>query len=862
MLSTLLSFLVLVLGLMLFHKWNPFLGSVVCSIFAFYGVKKLLRTKLDTIIGKFRELGSARCRLPSDVFIFDLSNNVVQLLCSVVGRRSELGGVDAELSDSCLVQSARNRGSDVSQCSPADFMNAEVKTFVDNIKTRYVDSWYRDVSGDQEFPRELEYIIEDVLRALYDRLAVADPCELLQRVIPVAHAHFRKCKEYLATKRGQGDGGGDGHRSRSAPRLKRHLEFSHSALGDEASERCYLKSVMTLLVRLLEPPHLLSSPATNTLVIDILASNILVPIVDLLCDPEWLNWAVLYLCSLEDDVEILAMAADFSTEQSQDGAQAASTSTSNLLQENTSTNTEPHDRLVANIPEGGGNSDPTSSNAAWERLVVSGDSESIPLSQTFAPKKGSECLKLPDVYFSTQDDSASIYGGNDIEEAMEAEEFLGSLVFLDIRISRTESRSVPGKGVHTVYCIEYDTCKRKEDSTVSVSEVHTTWRRFKEFLELQGSLEKNSALEKHLKGIRGPSRWLGSVLSDKKNVQERRIFLQQYLKGLCTREAIVNSQEFHRFLDFQEDGEERQPPEGMKSVPSSGRLDRVFAQGVKNTLELIKTALPGDDHGALSPASPSESNLVLFTDYLPNDIECSFWENEMSQVLQQGMFNFLDNFDQASSPEFSPPLTPSCLHTTRDASPTSASRRSSEDVDTLLLLAKNSEPFVPGKERHEQHLRRLAESLHSEIPFCAAIIDFVVDSLDESHFGRSAHFVFFFEILLGKVLEKILRDRVHAVFDCSNCTVYLHRLHEQLWGQASQEPSFTEAQVARGLVKTIPAFLQLIFGRETVCEVSKLLAKSIQMRAINKCLVFQLMDVLVDFLVSPDECDTDLESEG
>ncbi|CAN7943814.1 unnamed protein product [Ixodes hexagonus] len=334
------------------------------------------------------------------------------------------------------------------------------------------------------------------------------------------------------------------------------------------------------------------------------------------------------------------MASDCPTGPSQDEVEAASTCTNVRLQEGTSTSTEPLDTPNTNILDSAGNN-PTSSNAAWDQLVVPADSESIPRSPTFATKKGNECLSLPDVYFSMQDDSANIFSSNDIEEAVEAEEFLGSLVFLDIRISRTESRSVPGKGVHTVYCIEYDTCKRKDDSTVSVSEVHTTWRRFKEFLELQGSLEKNSALEKHLKGIRGPSRWLGSVHSDKKNVQERRIFLQQYLKGLCTREAIVNSQEFHRFLNFQEDGEEQRPPAGIKPVPSSGRLDRVFAQGVKNTLELIKTALPGDDHGALSPASPSEGNLMLFTDYLPNDIECSFWENEAQfpGQLRPGVFS-------------------------------------------------------------------------------------------------------------------------------------------------------------------------------------------------------------------------------
>lgn len=856
MLSTLLSFVVLVLGLMLFHKWNPFLGSVLCGVFAFYGIKKVLQQKLTTVVKKFCTPNSPRPRLPRDGVVFDLPNNVIQVIHRVIRRRNEPVDPNAANSDTCFGLSARSRGYDVSQHSPLEFINAEIKTFVDNIRDRYIVSWYSDVSANQDFPRELEYIIEDVLRALYGRLAAIDPCELLQLVIPVAHAHFRKFKECLAMKGTPGDvnidDGGLYDSLRDAPR--KHFRFSHVAFEGEASEKCYLKSVTSLLVSLLEPPHVLSSPATNALVIDILTCNILVPIVDLMCDPEWLNWAVLYLCSLEDDVDILAMASNVAAGFSETAHEKEECGSGNLYNAGSFSLREQTD-----IPVTGGQSNLLmSSSFSQDHFLASGDTRGIPDAPRWVSPKSSKQLDLPDVYCSLQDDSVKIYNsGNEVEEAIEAEEFLGSQMFLDIWISRTESRSVPGKGVHTVYCIEYETCKKNDSSEIAVSEVRTTWRRFREFLDFQGRLEKNHTLEKHLKGIRGPSRWLGSILSDKKNVQERRIFLQQYLKDLCTREAIVNSREFHKFLDFEEEAAEAPSSSGMmKSASSSNRLDRVLAQGVKSTLELLKTALPGDDHSLLSPVSPLEGNLVLFTDYLPSDIEYSFSDREMSQVLQQGMFNFLDNFDQASSPEFSPPLTPSCLHHS-NGSPSSASRWSCEEQSPLELAAATALPLGTlslsrGADDRDLALRRLAQSLHAEIPLFSAVIDFIVDSLEAGHFCKSAHFTFCFELLFGKLIERILEEKVRSVFASANCTIYMHRLHQQLWEPGEEEPSFNEAQVARGLAKMVPGWLRLALGAKSVAQLAGLLAKSIQDREINKCLVYELMDVLADFLLVQD----------
>lgn len=864
MLSTLLSLVVLALGLMLCHKWNPFLGSVICSVLAFYGVKKVLQGRLDGIIEKFSRASAAKCRLPKEAFI--LPESTVQFLSRLYGLLTgqEAPGTDSQSGSTCLALPARGEDAGGERNHTLDCVTAEVKAFVDNIKSRYIDSWYNAVSSDQDFPRELEFIIEDVLRALYLRLGSLDSCDLLEQMVSVAHAHYRKYKACLTaverTKRDSCDESCDALRREA---IRKKFPMKHVALESEASEQCYLRGITSVLVKLLEPPHLLASPATNALVIDILTNNVLVPTVDLLCEPEWLSWAVLYLISMEEDAEVLAT-------KSRDAAEHGRGNAWNAAGDCLCKGGQPPlntDAPAAAASVEGGSGDQSSSAMQDLRSSPAPPYQCSSSSCHRSSKEsGSDYLSLPDVYVGTQDNSVKIFGTKDVEKGIEAEVFLGSLVFSDICITRTESRSVPGKGVHTVYCIKYEACKNSDVAAAPKTEVRKVWRRFREFLELQGGLESNPRLRKHLKGIRGPSRGLGSVLSDKKNVQERLVFLQLYLKQLCSREAIVNSKVFHKFLDYSEDTEvQPQPLIEMRRQASSSRLDRVLVQGVKSTLELLKTALPGDDHNILSPLSPLDGSMVLLSDYLPGDLEYSFAESNRPQQLQQCMYNFLDNFDQASSPEFSPPLTPSSLPLPQDHSPSTTSHRSSQGSPTpevhfppteqdAVPLWRGNVPQTP--------FERVAEALHLDVPLCASAVDFVVDSLEDGHACRSAQLVLFVELLLGRALERTLREQFTALFGVVNCTVYLHKLHELLWGSEARAEVFTEAQVTRGLTKFVPTWAQLVFGVDNVCQAARTLAKSIQIRDVNKCLVYQLVDIFVDSLLAQDNCDARLEDNA
>lgn len=856
MLSTSLSFVVLLMGLMLIHKWSPFFGSVLCSAFAYYGVRRLLQHKLDVTFSNLSQ--NTRLGTQTDTFILSWTSSIGCLLQRVLhGRREVVRSYSADGVGTRVQLASPNGKQPGARCDPHCSLDSahvvEVKTFVGNIRALYIEPWYALVSSDTDFPKELEFIIEDVLLAVCEKLFSVDPCKLTKQTIMVFHEHYRNYTNALRAA---------GYARQSDPTqiatgcreedIVNNFVFSHWALENETYERCYLQAVTSILVGLVQPPNVLSSPATNALVIDILTNNILVAAVNLLSDPKWVNSAVVYLCSCEDDPDILSLTEHTLTaEETNDLVSPCDTS----LPKDQACNADADLALPIVLPKY--DPDPV---AVSFILTLSSQEASGPENSNLAiPRKADisarEQQRLPNVYFNAEESSAQVWSYGDVEQAVEAEEFLGSLTFSDIHIVRTESRSAPGKGVHTVYCIEYETSEAKEGQCV-ICKVHETWRRFREFMELQSSLEKNPTLAQHLKGIRGPSRWLGT-LSDKKNVMERRIFLEQYLRNLCARRVIASSAEFHKFLDFNVD---KDVPHVSKATATSTRFNKVLAQGVRDALDLFRR-IPVEDHG-ISPVSPSDSSMFILADSLPSDVDFMFSEKQIP-LLQQAVFNFLDNFDQASSPEFSPPLTPSCLPSTRDLSPSSSSQQSgagskNPSVNQLMSLdGRDAASTVHGPPMPSSLIR----SVHQDIPLSGAAIDLAVDAFVGPEILKSARVILFLELVVGKVMEKLFTERMHIVLGYSRTVSYIHRLHEKLWGTDSDGITFNKEQARLSLEKATPKGIQLILGATNVQRSTGLLVESLQVQKLNKCLVYRLIDVFVDLLMYQDHCDQVSEEE-
>ncbi|XP_064471276.1 uncharacterized protein LOC135385725 [Ornithodoros turicata] len=843
MLSTFLSFVVLLVGLMLIHKWSPLFGSVLCSAFAFYGIRRLLQHKLNLILTRLCQ--NVKCGSQGSTFICNWTSNVGSLLHRALHRRRELVStlpVDEQATSGSYQDERCDR-----RCNPGSAHIAEVKTFVENIRVRYIQSWYGLVSSNEDFPWELEFIIEDVLLAICERLSSLDPCKLTEQTITLFHGHYRNYVNALMKVEHARQSGAVGSSVNCLQQdIMQHFAGDHWALKDEIHEQCYMQSVTSVLLGLVQPPNILTSPATNALVIDILTNNIIATVVDLLSDPNWLNGAVVYLCCCENDPDILSFSRSAPHE-----LEAGSLTVYGPPEQQACGATD----FTAPTPES--ESSPTLNVTSKNLQVTQPEACNLTIPSDSSTSAVEQHSTLPKVYFSAQENAAQLLPYNDIEQAVEAELFLGSLTFSDIHITRTESRTVPGKGVHTVYCIEYETSKTEEGHRV-ICKVHETWRRFREFLDLQSNLEKNPALDKHLKGIRGPSRWLGSRLSDKKNVMERRVFLERYLRDLCSRNTIANSDEFRKFLDFGVDSDDSSLP---KTTISSARIDKL-AQGVKDALDLFRR-LPLDDHG-INLLSPSENSLLLLAESLPSEVDFIFSDKQILP-LQQTVFNFLDNFDQASSPEFSPPQTPSCLPSTRDASPSSPSLQSHTGsgnpppnfISTFAARAPDMAEHVCSSEA----LSDLIGSLSSDIPLSSATINLALDAVSGLEVFNSARLVLLFEFLIGKAFEKWLTERMHTALGYSRGVTYVHRLHEKLWGKGASQITFNKEQAKQAIEKTVPFGLHLLLGAKNVTKSADLVVESLQVKRLNRCLVYQLLDKYVDLLMYQEQCDLNSDEE-
>ncbi|GFV12079.1 sorting nexin-19 [Trichonephila clavipes] len=147
-------------------------------------------------------------------------------------------------------------------------------------------------------------------------------------------------------------------------------------------------------------------------------------------------------------------------------------------------------------------------------------------------------------------------------------------------------------------------------------------------------------------GIKGPSKWLVLPFSnlDKKNIAERKIFLENYLKELCNSPAISQSAELQEFLAY--GGGERMSFVRRATDASVPRIDKMLVRGVKGAFDIFRTALPN------SPLDEENAPRVSFEDTLPDQrfqehlLDYSSREPEIKEHVR----NFMEN----SSFKFTP----------------------------------------------------------------------------------------------------------------------------------------------------------------------------------------------------------------
>ncbi|GFS72010.1 sorting nexin-19 [Nephila pilipes] len=429
---------------------------------------------------------------------------------------------------------------------------------------------------------------------------------------------------------------------------------------------------------------------------------------------------------------------------------------------------------------------------------------------------------------------SDLNSSNPIEQAEEAVEVEAPTLFTDVQIVDTFQQNEAGLIIpYTLYCIQYtgifhDTGK-SSDVLHFVKQVVSIKRRFREFVALQSKLEDNPSLKAHLKGIKGPSKWLVLPFSnlDKKYIAERKIFLENYLKELCNSPAISQSSELQEFLAY--GGGERMSFVRKATDASVPRIDKMLVRGVRGAIDIFRTALPN------SPLDEENAPRIPFEDTVPDQrfqehlLDYSSREPEIKEHVR----NFMEN----SSFKFSPD-----------------DMKGSEAISKKGSLLRNTNlkitecchcPVLNEKSFHEE-----------ESPFGNTIIELfaVALQLDKTTLG---YLFSIFKILFAPCINRFFIDSLDNVSD-EHVINLLHLLHNFLW-PSDEQSSEQSVKLERDLIPNkINECLEVLLTEKSVIpnlkatlrEKINLFLSSIQNEEANRCLLFHMFDVVIEALCS------------
>ncbi|XP_076349834.1 sorting nexin-19-like [Tachypleus tridentatus] len=504
-------------------------------------------------------------------------------------------------------------------------------------------------------------------------------------------------------------------------------------------------------------------------------------------------------------------------------------------------------RLTQVLPFRGGSTD----NDCEKYTLKKGNANSLPRA-----KQG----------ISPQKERVEIESTELASEALESDSL--SSLFTDICITNTEQQQEPGRGPFTLYCIQYEALyilspdDDSEDEPQLVKHTSMVKRRFREFLTLQSRLEDNKVMCKHLKGIKGPSKWLTTPFYalDKKNIDERRAFLQSYLVKLCSRDILANSPELKEFLAYGVDASIAYVRKASEvGVP---RIDKIFVRGVKGAIDLIRTALPslpqdvnenipdlsGEKYGQTKSLLPVFGRSRAEERRL--DIEFQYLD-EKTTNLEHQMHKYINNFESDSSPDLSPPLSPQNQPRT-----VSILSRNKSGQDKLLSRIESKTTVDSSRTLPSESVDKVEKIKHrinQEVPLASAVIDLGLLTVTDPNYKYSkSNVVLVLKIMLGQLLNRWLEKKLAELTTQERCAHYLHLLHEALWSKSeNNENGVSRQDLAFQSLKSFFSFLSpVVFSSSQYEESLSLLLGSLQNKKLNKCLVYHLLDIFIDMITS------------
>jgi sorting nexin-25 len=177
-------------------------------------------------------------------------------------------------------------------------LNASLSTLFSHIIKHFVLKWYSAISTSPTFPNAVDQTMKESLVNIVDRVDKIDWSDLIVgRVLPLITEHVEsfRAAEYalrgqdLQTPLTESDELDLFFAARYAVQSKLHPAVDVTSPQSKSSEEAWLSELMGKLLPLVMPEREVESRAVLIMTREIIACAVMVPIVDLLSDPDFWN---------------------------------------------------------------------------------------------------------------------------------------------------------------------------------------------------------------------------------------------------------------------------------------------------------------------------------------------------------------------------------------------------------------------------------------------------------------------------------------------------------------------------------------------------------------------------------------------
>jgi len=162
-------------------------------------------------------------------------------------------------------------------------LEREIAGTVRKVVRDFVTSWYRTVSSEQVFEAEVEKAMMGLAAELRRRMGRVDRQALARRLLLLCGHHLQSYLRAREALQGDSEGG------RTLWREYSRLAGPHPALRSPAAEVGYARAAVEMLLQALVPRPHLETRTGRFVVVELVACNVLLPVIRKMADPDSIN---------------------------------------------------------------------------------------------------------------------------------------------------------------------------------------------------------------------------------------------------------------------------------------------------------------------------------------------------------------------------------------------------------------------------------------------------------------------------------------------------------------------------------------------------------------------------------------------